>query len=376
MKTTLIRTFGLVVIVAIIAGLQRYCTAAESKPARKVPIVVKLVPSIEIDSHVIRLGDIAAISCGDTTLRDKLKQLDLEDPLEAGESVTISPARVEMRIRVARIDASGLSIQGSGSRVTGKGSISSRKVELVKAGSDSIPLPPPLSDGPAYEETATEQDSLETLIVEAAKNCVMEKLPWPAESIEIKLSQPLLLGIRHGRSAEDYSFSGDLRTGGPAVGRVHVRVTGEAPGKPMFEVPVVLDVRRFDQVVVANKALERGRVITEDDLFVDRQNVTDLAEYSSTPEELIGMKLKRPIRALMPVRKCDVEVEKAAQNAILVRRKEQVHMVARIAGANISAVGEALQEGRLGETIRLRNVESNITVRGRVTAANEVEITF
>jgi hypothetical protein len=198
--------------------------------------------------------------------------------------------------------------------VVGKSPISSRKVELVKAGSDSIPLPPPLADNPTSEGTATEQDSLEALIVEAAKNCVMEKLPWPAESIEIKLSQPLLLGVRQGRSAEDYSFSGDLRTGGPAVGRVHVRVTGEAPGKPMFEVPVVLDVRRFDQVVVASKALERGRVITEDDLYVDRQNVTDLTEYSSTPEELIGMKLKRPMRALIPVRKCDVETEKSTQH--------------------------------------------------------------
>ena len=45
------------------------------------------------------------------------------------------------------------------------------------------------------------------------------------------------------------------------------------------EVPVVLDVSRFDNVVVSNRSLERGHVLTESDLHVDRQIVNELTEY-------------------------------------------------------------------------------------------------
>jgi len=59
-----------------------------------------------------------------------------------------------------------------------------------------------------------------------------------------------------------------------------------------------------------------------------------------------------------------------------VKRREQVKMVARVGGVSIEAMGEALQDGRLGDTIRLRNIESNANIQGRVTRLGEVEISF
>ena len=64
------------------------------------------------------------------------------------------------------------------------------------------------------------------------------------------------------------------------------------------------------------------------------------------------------------------------RDAILIKRRDHVKMIAKSGALNVTVIGEASQEERAGETIRLRNVDSNAVVQGRVTGPNEVEISF
>ncbi|HWY86100.1 MAG TPA: flagellar basal body P-ring formation chaperone FlgA [Gemmataceae bacterium] len=60
----------------------------------------------------------------------------------------------------------------------------------------------------------------------------------------------------------------------------------------------------------------------------------------------------------------------------LVKSNDSVRIFANIGAARLEALGEALQDGRVGEVIRVRNVESNRVVHGRVQANGMVLVDY
>lgn len=64
------------------------------------------------------------------------------------------------------------------------------------------------------------------------------------------------------------------------------------------------------------------------------------------------------------------------EKAPLVKAREMVRLLVRIGTVRVSALGEAQQEGRLGQTIRVRNIDSGKTVSGRVVDRNLVEVLY
>ena len=61
-------------------------------------------------------------------------------------------------------------------------------------------------------------------------------------------------------------------------------------------------------------------------------------------------------------------------NAVLVQSRQRVMMLVHSGGLNVSAVGEAQQEGRMGQSILVQNIDSKKVVQGRVTGPGTVEI--
>ena len=369
--------------------------------------LVTLKPHVSVNHQIIRLGDIATITGGTAALRDQLKQLDLEEGLSHGGSVTILPSQVEFRLQIAGVRVDHVSIRGQRScveasdcnstpdaqrgastatswrkppatKLASAGDRRNETKEASKSNEVTVEIPRLIKPRRAADVAAslTEEGPLEQTIIQAAKDCVCSKLPWPASSIEIRVAQPLSNEVRRVASAIGYECVAELQSRGPAIGRVQVRVDADGPDGQQFEVPVVLDVRHFDRVVLTTKAIERGHVITADDLYIDRQEVTDLSDYCSSSSSLIGSTTKRSLRALAAIRPNDVQTVDRTENAVLIKRREHVKMTAHIGTLNVSAMGEALQEGRLGDPIRLRNIESNTVVQGKVVGPNEVEIVF
>lgn len=61
---------------------------------------------------------------------------------------------------------------------------------------------------------------------------------------------------------------------------------------------------------------------------------------------------------------------------VVVRTRDMVKIVAQIGAARIEAGGEALQDGRIGEMIRVRNLESSRIVQGRVDEGGIVRVDY
>lgn len=65
---------------------------------------------------------------------------------------------------------------------------------------------------------------------------------------------------------------------------------------------------------------------------------------------------------------------KFAADAVVVRALQPVTMVVTTGGLRVSAAGVAMQDGKVGQEIKVRNPESKKIVTGTVVGANEVEI--
>ena len=333
------------------------------------PLVLALRSRVQVAGREVLIADVAAVSGGTAEQRMRVEELDLNDALGVGESIEIAPPQIEFRLRLAGVDPDDVSIRGSAVRVTAGRAVSSpRRITAVREASAQTLAQPVRSNDVA--------STLEQLVVQAAEDCVRGKLPWSADDVVVRLAVPLPREVTQAVTASGYVCRASLRTNGPAVGRIQVQVVAESPGERSFDVAVHLDVRHFDGVVLAAKALERGHTIQAADVYVDRQDVTTLSDYCSNADQLVGATVKRSVRPLMPVKLSDAESSRSATNAVLVKRRDRVRMVAKIGSHSISTTGEAQQEGRLGDTIRLQNIESKTFVQGRVTAANEVEITY
>jgi len=119
----------------------------------------------------------------------------------------------------------------------------------------------------------------------------------------------------------------------------------------------------FRQVVVAATNLPAGQVLQRDSLKLDRMEADKISKaHYLESQGLEGQELLRAVRAGEPIRVSDL------RPATLVKRGEMVLMtIGSPATFEISVKAEAMQDGRVGEQIKLRNTESGRTLSGVVT---------
>ena len=117
------------------------------------------------------------------------------------------------------------------------------------------------------------------------------------------------------------------------------------------------------KVLVAKDILKRGTLLSPS-MFV----VKDLppagmeAQLVQDPQQIANMELVRDLLPDTPLRTYDVK------NAIMVKRGQDVLVTASAGqGFQITVKAEALQDGAMGEMIRLKNTESGRSLSAEVT---------
>ena len=63
-------------------------------------------------------------------------------------------------------------------------------------------------------------------------------------------------------------------------------------------------------------------------------------------------------------------------NPVLVKQRDLVKLVARVGNLRVTALAEAQQDGRAGDHVRVRNVDSRKDVLGRVVGRGLVEVEY
>jgi len=122
--------------------------------------------------------------------------------------------------------------------------------------------------------------------------------------------------------------------------------------------------------VVLTRHLRPGTVLAADDVRAARLHATLLhGNIALTASDAIGQALRHDMPPGQPLSEADV------MRPRLVVRNDVVRMTLEAGGINLAAQGVALEEGGIGDRIRVQNPASHAVVIGEVTGSGAVRVT-
>lgn len=293
-------------------------------------ISIQLQQESRVSGAAFALGEIAHISGSPAGLVARLKAVDMGRSPYPGQSLSVDADQVRFRMRVAKIDPAGVQISDS---VKTRVVRSSQKVDSAQ-------------------------------LVAAAKDAVMQS--WQgSERLECEVTRP---------PQEIAVSAGSLElvaqaSSAPRAGLCSVPVDIHVDGQKERSVSVSLNVHVFTPVVVATRALARGQTVEAGDLSVEERDLgTTGASVLTDVAMAAGLRTMRAIPSGAILRQADLEV------APLVHRNGPVVITAVSGRVRIRSNGQALDEGQLGQLVRVRPDHSKDSVTAKVTGEGTVEL--
>ncbi|PWW00827.1 flagellar basal body P-ring formation chaperone FlgA [Mangrovibacter plantisponsor] len=157
-----------------------------------------------------------------------------------------------------------------------------------------------------------------------------------------------------GLSAQDFSRM-----------KVNVRCTGALS----WQTTVTVKPEILLPVVTARHGLPREHLLTAQDLVMKKQNIVAIrGGYETNIEKITGFSVKRRLREGQVVSLQHVDKPQ------VISRGQQVTLVASQQGIEARTQGEALQNGRAGGMIRVKNLSSDRIVLAQVVSAGLVKV--
>jgi flagella basal body P-ring formation protein FlgA len=183
------------------------------------------------------------------------------------------------------------------------------------------------------------------------------------ELINLSFASPPTLN--HGKV--EYRFS-PQRSSNPAhlTGVIYFSVDGKEAAR--LRVTAQIDLRMPSLVAVRD--LPRGHVISEEDISESEVNFSQIKGALKEASQAVGQTLKTTVRAGAPIRERDLT------SVSMVKKGETVTIVAQGGGLKITALGQAKQDGSIGQTIGVLNQDSKKTISAKVIGPGMVEVIF
>ena len=211
------------------------------------------------------------------------------------------------------------------------------------------------------------QDNVENpeTIRSAALNFIRAHLPARSSGMHIHLDGPAP-GVHFPACAKlEVSYFGYSNP----YGNQTVQVLCQAPATWQLYLPVQIQVDQA--VVIAARPLTAGSIIEAGDLAVVRRNTSGLSSSTiRSPQAAIGKILRFGTLAGQPITTSMLNVPD------VVHAGEQVTLYAQGDGIRIATIADAIENGRPGQSIMVRNLQSGRVVRGTVTPQGHVVVNF
>lgn len=146
-----------------------------------------------------------------------------------------------------------------------------------------------------------------------------------------------------------------------------MRFAVRCPADEGWKRDVVVKAQVSARVLVMAHDVPAGQSIKDDDLTLERREVTLTPDALSDVQAAVGLTGSRTLR------EGQVLSKRALLMPLLVVRGHSVSIVAGSGGIAVSVPGEALESGREGDVVRVRNTASGKVIRARVTDVGKVE---
>lgn len=315
---------GLAVLLGVVLALSLVWTDPLSAATQPLATIT-LLSEAEVVGTVITLGEIAEIDYHLSEEEGKAR-LDLEEinvgraPLP-GNFRQIAIGHIEVRLRQAGIHPSTV-----------------------------ILVPPP--EGSVKITTAT-QEVTKGMVTASVLDC-LEEQTGEEFYIDVEVGDVLPLTVPLGR-LELRLGTLPLRSGSY---RVSVGIYVDGQRHRTIQVRVGLQPRK--PIVVATSDISAGTMIHREDVEKVIPDSSSPGQLFSELEAVVGLEAKRTIRKGAPITLDDVTV------SVLIQKGDTVIIEAISGVITVKALGIALQSGKLGDWIQVKNTESQKEITARI----------
>jgi len=161
----------------------------------------------------------------------------------------------------------------------------------------------------------------------------------------------------------------ELAPGARTLGNTTVRLSCSNPAA--WSIFVQARIEQHTDVVVVARPISRQQIIGQADLQLKHMETSSLLSgYYDRIESVVGLEARR---ALPPGQ---VVTSALVASRPLIQRGQLVTLYSGHAGLGVRMRGEALEDGALGDSIRVRNPSSQRVVEGYVEAGGIVRVPF
>jgi flagella basal body P-ring formation protein FlgA len=205
-------------------------------------------------------------------------------------------------------------------------------------------------------------------MTEIFKQHVLTNGSWPEESLHferIRVGGPVTLPYG------DLSWEVRDRGSTDYLGDVALVISFLVEGTLVRKVPVSGKVSLERVVVRTTRSIVAGQTIEEQDLTVVKERLFDSGkDLLMNKRDAAG---KRAIRSIDAGQLVDRKMLEAPP---LVKKGERVRIEASGGQIRVTALGRVLQDGRVGEQVKVMNLMSGKEIHATVTGAGAVAVTF
>jgi flagella basal body P-ring formation protein FlgA len=122
------------------------------------------------------------------------------------------------------------------------------------------------------------------------------------------------------------------------------------------------------EVAVLTRDIDRTELLKSSDVSLERRPKAEVTGEPASRDRTLGMQLRRPMRAGMPIRVADIV------KPDFVVRDQAVTIIYQVPGVYLTTRGKAIESGTEGDTVSVVNLQSKRTLTGVVTGRGQVTI--
>jgi flagella basal body P-ring formation protein FlgA len=324
---------SLIWTLALLGSASAQTRKSTPKPSERISITLRAESWVR--GRSILLGDIASVVASDKQVQAELRQIRIGDAPKGSWPRAIDRSDV---LNILRDKSAPLN-------------------RIVLAGPDQIRVKTENETISWRELVRSAEEALKKLLEEAGDTDTTWQLLREPRDIRVPMG-------RESRRLVPELVQGKLR-GNFASYRVTVLVDGEQE----TTVSIQFRVRRYQELVVATRAIRAGTKFDYSDLEVRRVEVTQrLGSGLKMPEEAIGM------IAALQLRAGQIVTERHMSKPALVHKGDVVTIVAAVGKVRVTAEGVAREDGHEGQRIAVQIGDRKMPVYGTVTGHGIVEV--
>jgi flagellar basal body P-ring formation protein FlgA len=305
---------------------------AESAPRAKISLEFKTQAAVR--QEAIYLSDIATIKGSPRSGVDRISQLKIKTAPPLGETLILFREEVAWKIHQANF-AAVISVNEI-----------PEQIEVVREG------------------RWVEREE----IVDMLESHLRNRIPDRNKDIQIKdLQGGERIIVPLGSLSGEAAFPEQFHRGGPLSITLVLRVDGRDVQKVRLQARVEI----YGPVLAAKNQLKRNQDIGEKDVEMVRKNLSLLPpDVLTDPQEVQGKRMALTVNSQEVLRASMVEIPP------LIKKGDRVILIVDNEYFKITTFGEAKEDGRKGERVKLMNISSQKEVSGRVLNAQTVQVDF